>query len=140
MKAKDLFIDFLNLVFLVVLVGFVLSFFIVGDRFGVFIKIMRSLVPIAVFLIIFLVMLKIKRIVFKEKQTGEMNEEKIVLYLGRFDLLKWDMIIFLLPVIILLLAFFIDKEVTITDIIQATFALLSMYYWKKILLNKGDIY
>lgn len=140
MKGKDLFIDFLNLVFLVVLVGFVLSFFIVGDRFGVFIKIMRSLVPIAVFLIIFLVMLKIKRMVFKEKQTGEMNEEKIVLYLSRFDLLKWDMIIFLLPVIILLLAFFIDKEVTITDIIQATFALLSMYYWKKILLNKGDIY
>lgn len=138
--AKDLLIDFLNLVFLVVLVGFVLSFFIVGDRFGVFIKIMRSLIPIAVFLIIFLIMLKIKRMAFKEKQTGEMNEEKTVLYLGRFDLLKWDIVIFLLPVIILLLAFFIDKEVTITDIIQATIALLLMYHWKKLLLNKGDIY
>lgn len=138
--AKDLLIDFLNLVFLVVLVGFVLSFFIVGDRFGVFIKIMRSLIPIAVFLIIFLIMLKIKRMAFKEKHDGEMNEEKTVLYLGRFDLLKWDIVIFLLPVIILLLAFFIDKEVTITDIIQAAIALLLMYHWKKLLLNKGDIY
>lgn len=140
MKAKDLFIDFLNLVFLVVLIGFVIFFFMAGNRFGVFVGILKSLVPIAIFLIIFLVMLKIKRMAFKEKQTGEMNEEKIVLYLGRFDLLKWDIIIFLLPVIILLLAFFIDKEVTITDIIQAAIALLLMYYWKKILLNKGDIY
>ncbi len=140
MKAKDLFIDFLNVVFLVILIGFVIFFFIVGNRFGVFIEILKSFVPIAIFSLIFLVVMNIKRLALRKKRADGEEDKKIILYLSPLALLVWDAIIFSLPVVILTIALFIDKEVTITDIMQATIALLLMYYWKKTLLNKGDIY
>ena len=138
MKAKDMVLDFINYAFLLALVGFVILFFIAGDRFGVFIEIMKSLMPVAVFGIIFLVMLKIKRMKFREKERDGSEREETVLYLTYFDELKCDILVFLLPIIILLIPFIKDRDIAMTDIIQASVAFLLMHFWKKILFkNQG---
>ncbi len=138
MKAKELIIDFINLVFLLALVGFVILFFMVGDRFGTFVEIMKSLMPVAVFGIIFLIMLKIKRMKFREKQREGDQYAETVLYLTYFDELKCDILVFLLPVVILLIPFIKDRVVDVSDIFQASVALLLMYAWKKILFKNRE--
>jgi len=136
MKAKDLFFDFINHVFLLSLVGFVIFFFIVGDRFGKFVEVMRSLMPVAIFGIIFLVMLKIKRMKFKQRQKSGNEYEEIVLYLSYFDELKCDILVFLLPIAILIIPFIKYGDIAATDIAQASVAFSLMYLWRKILFKK----
>lgn len=136
MSTKDLFLDLLNFIFLIALVALVIFYFIAGDRFAAFIEIMQSLIPLAIFMIIFLIALKIKRREYKRNKERDGEGGGIILSLSHFDVLKWDMIIFLTPVIILLIALFIDREVDLTDIFQAVFSLVIMYVWKKVLLKR----
>jgi hypothetical protein len=138
MSAKDLIIDFINLVFLIALIAFVVFYFIVGDRFGSFVRIMESLVPISFFCIIMLIALRLKRDEIKRlKKIGDGNTE-ITLRLSLFDKYKGDALIFLLPIVILSIPLFIEKIVTFADIIQATAAFLFMYFWNKYLFDKGQ--
>ena len=138
MSAKDLIIDFINLVFLIALIAFVVFYFIVGDRFGTFILILKSLVPISFFCILMLIAIRLRREEIKRlKKNGEGNME-INLRLNLFDKYKGDILIFLLPIVILLIPFFIEKIVTLADIIQATVAFLWMYLWNKHLFDKGQ--
>ncbi len=136
MKAKDLIIDFINLLFLVGLVGLVLLYFMAGDRFNNFVEIMQNLIPVAIFGVMFLVMLKIKRKKIKEKKRNQ-EDMGIALYLTYFDKLKGEIILYLLPIIILLIGFFVDKIINVVDVIQATVAFLLMYLWQRILFKKG---
>jgi hypothetical protein len=136
MSVKDLFFDFLNFIFLIVLVAFVIFYFIAGDRFVAFMKVMQSLIPIAIFAIAFLIALKIKRREYKKNKERDGEGGGINLFLSHFDILKWDIIIFLTPLMILLLSLLVDKAVDLTDIFQAVFSLIIMYFWKKSLLKK----
>jgi hypothetical protein len=49
MSAKEMFIDFLNLVFFIVLVGLSILYFIAGDNFENFKILMQSLAPFGLF-------------------------------------------------------------------------------------------
>lgn len=138
MKAKDIIIDFINHLFLLFIVAFFIFWFIVGDRFEAFTELMRSLVPVGIFGFIFLVMIKIKRMKLKERRRNNEEDAEIVLRLSYFDESKGDILIFLLPIIILLVAFFIDGAVSFSDIIQAVVAFILMYLWKSALFKKRD--
>lgn len=138
MKAKDVIIDFINHIFLLSMVAFFIFWFTVGDRFEAFAELMRSLVPIGIFGFIFLVMIKIKRMKMKERRRNSEEDAEIVLRLTYFDESRGDILIFLLPIIILLIAFFIDGFVATADVIQAAFAFLLMYLWKSALFKKRD--
>lgn len=138
MNAKSLILDFINLVFLIILVGFVIVFFIAGDRFESFIHIMKSLVPIAIYGIIFMIMIKIKRMQLQKwKSEGrESSDKEIVIYLSFMDKYILDILLYLMPIVILVTAFFLeDKVVNFTDILQATVAFLMMAYSQRLLFK-----
>ncbi len=138
MKAKDVLIDFINIIFFLFLVGFILIYIIVGDRFGPMISLMESLIPVSFYGLIFVVMIKIKRMNLKERRKkGESDEDEIVLYLTYFDRFLSDIIIYLLPIVILLIAFLSHNYVSLTDVFQATIAFAIMLTWQKILFRRG---
>jgi len=138
MSAKNLLIDFISMVVLIALIAFVLFYLILGNRFDAFVGLMRSLAPIAIFLILFLVVIKIKRIELNKKSEFE-GDKDIVIHLRFMDLLKWDIIVFLTPVIFLLIALAIDEQVVLKDVIQAIVSLLIMYFCKKKILANIEI-
>lgn len=138
MKAKDLAIEFLNLGFLVILVIFVIVFFIAGDRFESFVHIMKALAPVAIYGIIFMIMIKINRMkLIKWKSEGrESSDKEIVIYLSFIDKYILDILLYLMPIAVLLVAFFLnDKVVNLIDVIQATAAFLMMTYSQRLLFK-----
>lgn len=133
-SGKDILIDFLNLVFTLALIGFCLFYFTVGNRFANFTAFMRSLVPLAFFGIIFLIKLKLGRSdLSKRKREDNMT---VTLYLTYFDKIKSNIIVFSLPIIICLLAFFINKKVGVIDVMQASIAFIIAYVWQESLFKK----
>jgi len=70
MTAKELIIDFLNLLFLVGLIIFCILYFIVANHFSAFSLFLQSMVPLAFFGIIFLIKLKIARREIKERKKA----------------------------------------------------------------------
>lgn len=136
MKAKDMFYDFLNTVFIIILVGFCIVFFTVGDRFSNFLNIFEALVPISIFGIFLLANLKINRKAVAKRER-EHNLD-INLSLTYFDKLKSDILIYSLPIIILSIALFLDKQITKTDIIQALAAFFLMYFWQRYIFRKAN--
>ncbi len=137
MSGKDLILDFLNYVVIILIIIFLISYFIIGDHFTVFTEVIRALAPISFFLIILLVKLKFSRIEFKKNIKDENNEE-LVLYLTASDKLKSDILVFSSPIIILIIAWLANGLVDWSAIIQATMVFLLMYYWQKILFRKHD--
>jgi len=134
MSPKDLIIDFLNLIFMVVLVGFCIFYFIVGDRFAVFALIMKSMVPLAFFGIIFLIKLKITRREIR-KRTSENNTD-LVLYLNVMHKLTSDIIVFGAPILLGLLIYKIRGSLDLADVMTLIMVFLIMFFWQRYLFNK----
>ena len=134
MNAKDLIIDFINYVFVLLLIIFCIFYFLAGQHFANFISILRSLAIIAIFSIFLLIKInfnrKNRRLLEKE---GEIDQ---VFYLTYFDKFKSDIVIFLLPITIIFVAFIINLTIGIDDILQAILAFLIMYLWQKIIFKK----
>jgi hypothetical protein len=130
MSGKDLLLDFINYLFILALTAFCIIFFIAGDRFFVFTKIFKALLPLAAFGVIFLIKLK-----FGRKELAERKDDgntDLVLYLSYFDKFKMDLIVFGLPLIIILIALINTRSVDITDFFQAliVFAIACFWQWK----------
>ena len=127
-------INFINDVFLIILISFCIVFFIAGDRFEMFGQYMKALFPIAIFAIIFLIKLRIDRNQLKKRKKD--NNTEIILYLTFFDKLILDTLIYLLPIIVLIIAFTMNNKIIITDIFQALSVFLLTYFWQKFLFKK----
>ncbi len=134
MNAKDMIIDFINDIFAIILIGLCIMFFIIGDRFEAFGQFMKALFPLAVFVIIFLVKFRINRMQLKKRENE--NNPEIVLRITYVDKLIFDVLIYLLPIIIVGIAFIANKQITLVDIFQAIAAFLIMYFWQRILFKK----
>lgn len=132
--AKDILIDFLNLVFTLVIVGLSILYFIAGDNFENFKRILESLVPLGILAILFLINLKIWREKAKKKEReGNMD---IIIKLTFFDKLKSDIFLFLLPAGLLAIAFFANGKVGLIDILEASMVFVLSYFWQKWLFSK----
>ena len=127
-------IDFINDIFAIILIGLCIMFFIIGDRFEAFGQFMKALFPLAVFVIIFLVKFRINRMQLKKRENE--NNPEIVLRITYVDKLIFDVLIYLLPIIIVGIAFIANKQITLVDIFQAIAAFLIMYFWQRILFKK----
>ncbi|MFA5359678.1 MAG: hypothetical protein WC349_01840 [Patescibacteria group bacterium] len=134
MSPKDLILDFLNLIFLILLIVFCIFYFIAGDNLAVFSLFLKSMVPLAFFGILFLIQLKITRNKIKERKSEDKTE--LVLYLNVFDKLISDIIVFCTPI---LLGFLIYKSrgcLEIIDIIFLSIIFLIMFFWQKYIFSK----
>lgn len=134
MSAKDMAIDFINLVFLLILTGFCIFFFIAGDRFENFTILLKSLVPLAFVGIIFIIKLKLNRRELKKRKYE--NNLDIVLHLTFMDKLQSDIISFLIPAVILGVPLLMQEGLSLSHIFQALLAFLIFYLWQKRLFKK----
>ncbi len=134
MSAKDLILDFLNLVFLILLIVFCIFYFISGDHLPDFSLFLQSMVPLAFFGILFLIQLKIIRREIREKKN-EQNTE-IVLYLNVFHKLFSDIVVFCTPILLGLIIYQANGVLGATDIIVLSVLFLIMFSWQKYLFSK----
>jgi len=134
MTIKDTILEFVNLVFLVILVGFCIFFFISGDNFEKFTVLMKSLVPVSFFGILLLIKTKINRHQIRKRK--EENNMDITLRLTYFDRLKTDFVVFSLPMVVLLIPILFTKKIDTPDMLQALAAFAIFYFWQKFLFKK----
>ena len=134
MSAKDLLITFINTVFLIIVVGLTIVYFIAGDNFLVFKQIMESLVPFGCFGLLFLVNLRFWRQDAKKKER-EGNLE-VTLHLTFVDKLKSDIFLFSLPVVLMGIAFAANGKVGLADVLEALMVFIIAYLWEKWLFSK----
>jgi hypothetical protein len=134
MSAKDLLIDFINFIFLIIIIGLTIIYFIAGDNFAFFKTLMESLMPFGGLGILFLINLKFWRERSKKKEReGNLD---LTLHLTFFDKLKSDLFLFLLPVCFLLVAFIVNGKVGLIDNIEAGIIFAIAYFWQKWLFSK----
>lgn len=134
MSGKELILDFITYAFLIFLIGFCIVFFIAGDRVEIISDFMKSLFPLAIFAVFFLIKTKFGRYEFKKRRDE--SDFGITLQLTYIDKLLGDLIAFALPILIIAIALFFNGKVDFVDIIQASAAFLAMYLWEKRLFNK----
>lgn len=134
MSAKDLFLDFLNYLFIVLLSVFLLLFFIKGDRLILFVEFMRAFLPLAFFGLIFLIKLKMGRL--ELARAKEEARPELVLYLNYLDKFKSDLLVFSVPIITIVIALLGGDGVDLVDFFQATLLFLIVYLWQNYLFKK----
>ncbi|MBU4257236.1 hypothetical protein KJ586_01485 [Patescibacteria group bacterium] len=134
MSGKELMLDFLTYAFLIFLICFCIVFFIAGNRVEMVSDFIKSLFPLAIFAVFFLIKTKFSRYEFKKRSKE--NDPDITLRLTYVDKLLGDLITFSLPILIIAIALFFKGKVDFVDIIQASAAFLVMYLWEKRLFNK----
>ena len=100
MSAKNLILDFINYLFIIILVILCLFYFTDPERFREFTEFMGAIVPVAAFGIVFLIRLKVIR--KKLERRREDGSTDLVLFLDYFDKIKAELIAFGLPVMIIL--------------------------------------
>jgi hypothetical protein len=134
MSAKNILIDFINYLFIILLVLLCFLYFIDPERFQQFTELMRAMVPLAVFSIIFLIKLKFIRVELESKK--EEGSTDIVLFLVFFDKVKADLVTFGIPMLIILLKLIITGAVEVVDILAAAISFVGLYVWHRYLFNK----
>jgi hypothetical protein len=134
MSAKTMLIDFINLIFIIVLTGAAIIYFTTGDNFDNFKRLMEALTPIALLIVIFLVNLRVWR-QKEEKRKSEGNLD-VTLEMTYMDKLKSDLFVFILPITVLLIAWLIDKRIGSTAVLQAAIVFAIAYFWQKWLFGK----
>jgi len=134
MSPKDLILDFINLVFMVILIAFCILYFVAGDHFFVFSLFMKSMIPLAFFGIIFLIQLKITRDEIKVRKKEDKTE--LVLYLNIFHKLASDIIVFCTPILLGFFIYEVRGSLDAIDIILLSIMFLIMFFWQKYLFSK----
>lgn len=136
MSARDLIIDFINYAFLLLLTGFCITYFVIGDRFAMFGEFLKMVLPISLFGIFFLIKLKFKRKIINKIADGKERNE-IIGYFSREDKFKDNIIVTALPFIVLLISFF-EKNLDFIDLTQALLAYLYVRLWHNYLFRAEE--
>jgi hypothetical protein len=136
MSAKELIIEFVNLVFAILIIGFFIIYFIAGDRFEAMAEIMRMISPLAIFLLIFMIKMRMSRKEIKVKE--EEKETEYIIYFSLLDKMKIEAMVYFLPALILLPPFMI-LDLDKMDIFQAIMAFLVGIYLLKFIFNRSRV-
>lgn len=127
-------IDFLNFTFFIALIVFCIIFFIFGDRFKVFLDIMRSIAPLSFFAFMFLLFLKKKsKLIARFKEEG--NFDEVILYLTRLDRLRDFFVILSIALVNLIFSYFMRSNCG-DDFVQIFILFTVMILWSSWLLKK----
>lgn len=133
MKARTYILDFVNYILFLLLSVFFFYYLILGDKVGVVSKVMRALVPLSYFALAFVIKMRVNLSNYKKRKKE--NDTELVLYLSHWDKIKDEIVIFLLPVIVLLVAS-LESGVDATSVVQALLVFIVMYAWHIILFRK----
>lgn len=136
MKASEIVIDFINQLFMVGLICFVLIFIILGDRLGAAYAIMQALSPFGFFGLFFMIKFKFSREkVRKMRSEDRLNE--VLFYLTDKDI-SWDwFFIIIIPVLIFIFPFFFT-DLNSFDLIQFLLVFSAFAFIHKIVFKKDQ--
>ncbi len=134
MTSKDLAIDFLNLVFSLILISSSILYFIVGNNFEKAKQFFVFLAPFSLFLLLIAIRIKVGKNQIKKRKREE--NMVIVLNLTYYDKLKMDIVTLSIPVVMLLTKYTINKNINFTDIIQSILILTIVWYSQKIIFKE----
>ncbi len=139
-KAWDMFSSFLDTVFLVFLIAFFVYFFIVLGNFDIATKIVQAAMLFSWVGLIFIVKWKaIKLKLRKLNKDGYLDE--IIVYFTIMDRLKDLFFIFIIPLFMFLLAYFLgDDGVEYTDWWQIIYVFIVFLTWHLILFRKRRVF
>lgn len=132
-NIKNYFIDFINFILIWVIMVFLIVVVVLGSHIEVLSNLFRSFVPLAFFLMIFLLIWKIER--SKLNRLRYRNATEMTLYLDYKHKFIDKMIIFSLPMLLILIAV-LRGSVEIYDIIQALLVLVVLSVWHWMLFKK----
>jgi len=132
-NVKNYFIDFINFTLIWIIMVFLIAIVILGSRIEILSNLFKSFIPLAFFLLLFLLIWKIER--HKLNKLKYRNNLEMTLYLSYVYKFTDQIIIFFLPIILILIAV-IRGGVEIYDIVQASIILIILYVWHKILFKK----
>ena len=136
MKARYFFIDFINFIFLLALIVFCILYFIVENNLQEFIKFLKSLTPIIFFILVLLIKINIDK--FQYRKLKEEKKLEIILDIIYIKKMIIGIIIFALPLIVCIMAFIINKTISLTNIIQSLVIFLAAYFIQKRLFKNID--
>lgn len=135
MNFKESFLDFINYAFFLFLISFSVFFFISGHNFYDFLALLKMLAPLAIFVSLFLIKIKLDHKEFKKR--SEDNNLDIILNLTYWGKIKVDILLFLAPIIILA-APFLNGLPDMIDLAQGLVAFFAVYLLKRLLFkNEG---
>jgi len=134
MSGKDLFLDFLGLLFMVAVIGFSIFYFIFGNRVQTVSIIMKAAAPFGFFVGILLLKWRLNHRQYKKRQ--EQANTDIVIYLTFMDKLKSDLFLYLLPIIVISIPVLAGFGVNKIFFFQACLIFILSYFWQKFIFNK----
>lgn len=136
MSSKDLFLDFINLIFIILIISFCIIFFINGNHFQVFVEILKVLAPLGIFSLLLLIKLNFDR--YQRKKLNEEHDSQIVLYVNYWDITIFDIINFLIPIGMIIIPIILGNQIGAIDIIEASFVYITLYFWGNYFFKKRN--
>ena len=136
MNAKQLFLDFLSLVFLLAMIIGCIFYFLFWGGLSSLQALLKFLIPVAGFGFLWVARMHFKR-KRKKKREREGNLE-VTLILSYGDKIKAEIITFGVPIVILIIPFLFEARINWSNIFQAVFAFLVIYGWNKFLFDQED--
>lgn len=133
---KDMIIDFLNMIFAIMLISGIIIYIVSGDNFEKLSTLFQSLSPIGFFGVALMTVLKFRRIQFKKRER-DINLD-LILKLSFSDKMFADIFTFSIPLVIILLPLFKYGQIFIMDMVQGLIILLFLLLWHKYLFSKED--
>lgn len=136
MSSKDLFLDFINLIFIILIIAFSIIFFINGNHFQAFVEILKVLAPLSLFGILLLIKLNFDR--YQRKKLNQEHDSQIVLYINYWDITIFDIINFLIPIGMIVIPIIFGNKIGAIDIIEASFVFIILYFWGNYFFKKRN--
>jgi hypothetical protein len=134
MTAKDMFMDFLNVVFIVVIITFAIFFFILWGYFDSFTEFLKNIATFGAFGLGLVVVLKIDSKRYKKRKAeGSLD---IILQLTYIDKIKTDVTIFGLPLILCFVPLIMRGSIGLANLFQAIISFLIIMAFRQSLFNK----
>jgi hypothetical protein len=134
MSPKNMIIEFINTIFIVVLISSCILYFIVGDNFKIFTSFLKLMVPWAFFAVFFLIRFRKTRSEIKRRKSEDNID--IVLYFNIFDKLAFEIIIFFIPIFLSLLIYRARGSLDMFDISLLIIVFLIMFSWHNYIFGK----
>ena len=134
MRNREFIAHFLNHSLLLGGITFFIIYFIVFDNIEVFFKIGIALIPIGIFVAIAYIHYQINYQHYRRLEDTKTTD--ITIALDYFDIIIADLVTYLVPISILLIALFSKNGASFTDLAQAIIAYFLVLFWQKTLFSR----
>lgn len=135
MNAKEAILDFINYLFMLILVSGSIMYFIIPGNFERFQGIISSLAPLAFFILALLIKIKLART--ERLERLEKQETELGLRLNVMHKIWYELTSILLPIVLLSVAS-LSGSANLTDAVLAMVAYLFMWLMGKMIFNRKN--